>query len=145
MKTKPPELEVFFTGPEQRRRQPCAMKKRRMSARERKQSIVEATMPLFARKGYAETTTKDLALAAGVSEPLLYKHFPCKEALYHEILSFSCRDNDPARQKLAGLKPSAPTLVHLVYHLVRTLVLGTIERDTRHRLMLKSLLEDAAF
>jgi TetR/AcrR family transcriptional regulator, transcriptional repressor of aconitase len=125
------------------------MKKRRMSAGDRKQAIVEAAMPLFARQGYAETTTKDLALAAGVSEPLLYKHFPSKEALYHEIQAFSCHDNDPVTRKLAGLEPSASTLVHLVYYLMRALVLGkpvgAVQWDTRHRLMLKSLLEDGVF
>jgi AcrR family transcriptional regulator len=125
------------------------MKKVRMSAGDRKRAIVEAAMPLFARRGYAETTTKDLALAAGVSEPLLYRHFPSKEALYHEIQAFSCHDNDPVSLKLACLKPSASTLVHLVYHLTRAVVLGkpvgAIEWDTRHRLMLKSLLEDGAF
>src|ERR1700733_11924368 len=125
------------------------MKKTRLSADERKAAIVKAALPLFARKGYAETTTKDLALAVGVSEPLLYKHFPSKEALYKEILKFSCQDDDPAAQKLAGLEPSASTLVYLVYYFMRKLVLGKpagkIEWDTRHRLMLKSLLEDGAF
>jgi AcrR family transcriptional regulator len=120
-----------------------------MTAGERKGAIVKAAMPLFARRGYAETTTKDLAEAAGVSEPLLYKHFPSKEALYKEILKFSCLDGDPAAQKLADLEPSASTLVYLVYYFTRALVLGKpvgqIEWDTRHRLMLKSLLEDGAF
>ncbi|MHB8523467.1 MAG: TetR/AcrR family transcriptional regulator [Limisphaerales bacterium] len=120
-----------------------------MSAEDRKQAIVEAALPLFARKGFAETTTKDLARAAGVSEPLLYKHFPGKEALYLEIQNFSCRAIDPVVRKLAGLETSTSTLVHLVYYLMRALVLGrpagAPEWDTRHRLMLKSLLEDGAY
>jgi AcrR family transcriptional regulator len=120
-----------------------------MSAEDRKKAIVKAALPLFARQGYAETTTKDLALAAGVSQPLLYKHFPSKEALYHEIQKFSCHDNDPAVKKLDALEPSASTLVYLVYYFMRALVLGkpvgVIQWDTRHRLMLKSLLEDGAF
>jgi AcrR family transcriptional regulator len=127
----------------------AGMSQKRMAAKERKRAIVEAAMPLFARKGYAETTTKELALAAGVSEPLLYKHFPSKEALYREILEFSRQDDDAAVQKAAGLEPSTSTLVCLVYYLMRVLVLGkpagVIEWDTRHRLMLKSLLEDGAF
>ena len=114
------------------------MKRRRMTAEDRKRAIVGAALPLFARQGYAETTTKDLALAAGVSQPLLYKHFPSKEALYREILKFSRQDDDPAVQKLAGLKPSASTLVYLVYYFMRALVLGkpvgVIEWETRHRL-----------
>jgi AcrR family transcriptional regulator len=129
------------------------MKKARMSAEDRKQAIVMAALPLFARQGYAETTTKDLAKAAGVSEPLLYKHFPSKEALYREIQNYCCQGNDAASRKLAELVselvPSASTLVYLVYYLVRLQVLGkpagAIAWDTRQRLMLKSLLEDGAF
>src|SRR5207253_2685910 len=88
-----------------------------MSADDRKQAIVEAALPLFARKGFAETTTKELAQAAGVSEPLLYKHFPSKEALYAQIQNFTCKGIDPVVQKLTRLEPSTSTLVHLVYYL----------------------------
>jgi len=125
------------------------MNKRRMSAQDRKLAIVKAALPLFARKGFAETTTKDLARAAGVSEPLLYKHFPGKEALYTEIQNYSCNATDPVAQRLADLKPSASTLVHLVYFLTRAILLGrpksAIKWDTRHRLMVKSFLEDGAY
>jgi len=125
------------------------MNKQRMTAEERKLAIVRTALPLFARQGFAETTTKELARAAGVSEPLLYKHFPSKEALYLEIQNFTCREIDPTVRKLTELEPSTSTLVHLVYYLMRALVLGkpagTIDWDTRHRLMLKSLLEDGAF
>jgi TetR/AcrR family transcriptional regulator, transcriptional repressor of aconitase len=128
---------------------PIGTNMRRMSAVERKQAIVEATMPIFARKGYAQTTTKDLALAAGVSEPLLYKHFQSKKALYHEIQAFSCHGIDPMTKQLAGSEPSTSTLVVLVYYLMRNLALGkpvdVIDWDTWHRLKLRSLLEDRIF
>src|SRR6185436_6737946 len=97
---------------------------RRMSAENRKEAIIQAALPLFARKGFAETTTRELARAAGVSEPLLYKHFPSKEALYAEIQDSSCKGTDLGFQKVAGLKPSAATLVHLVYFLMRAQILG---------------------
>ena len=120
-----------------------------MTGEKRKQAIVKAALPLFARQGFAETTTKDLARAAGVSEPLLYKHFPSKEALYLEIQNFCCKTTDPAVKKLTELEPSTSTLVHLVYYLMRALVLerplGPIEWETRHRLMAKSFLEDGGF
>jgi AcrR family transcriptional regulator len=129
------------------------MKKARMSAKDRKQAIVMAALPLFARQGYAETTTKELAKAAGVSEPLLYKHFPSKEALYLEIRNFCCHGNDAVSLKvtelLSEVQSSTSTLVYLVYFLVRLQVLGkpggAITLDTWQRLMLKSLLEDGAF
>jgi len=120
-----------------------------MTARDRKRAIVLAALPLFARKGFARTTTKDLAKAAGVSEPLLYRHFPSKDALYLEIQNFCCGHTDPAVKKLGELEPSTSTLVHLVYYLMRALVLGLpageIQWDTRHRLTLNSLLEDGTF
>lgn len=129
------------------------VKKTRLSAQQRKAAIVRAALPLFARQGYAETTTKDLARAAGVSEPLLYRHFPSKEALYEEIHNLCCQANDPATRRfvqlITDLKPTTSTLVHLVYYLVRVQVLGkpfgAIEWDTRQRLILKSFLEDGAF
>lgn len=121
-----------------------------MTPKERKLAILKAVLPLFARKGFAETTTKDLAKAAGISEPLLYRYFSSKEALYEEILDYSCQSTDVlAKKKLENLEPSASTLVHLVYFLMRALVLGQpvgmIEWDTRHRLMLKSFLEDGLY
>src|SRR5437870_418606 len=100
------------------------MSRKRMTAPNRKLAIVKAALPLFARKGFAATTTKELAKAAEVSEPLLYKHFPSKEALYLEIQNFGCKGIDPAVKKLTELEPSASTLVHLVYYLLRALLLG---------------------
>src|SRR3982750_1467819 len=100
------------------------MSRARMTAEARKLAIVQAALPLFARKGFAETTTKDLARAANVSEPLLYKHFPSKEALYLEIQNFSCKGIDPIAGKLTNLEPSTSSLIHLVYYLLRALVLG---------------------
>ena len=125
------------------------MKNRRLTAQERKLAIARAALPLFARQGFAQTTTKDLAKAAGVSEPLLYKHFPSKKALYLEIQALTCKGNDPTLQRLAELEPSTSSLVHLVYFLLRALLLGrprgNIEWETRHRLMLQSFLGDGAF
>lgn len=125
------------------------MSKRRMNAEDRKLAIVRAALPLFAKQGFAQTTTKDLAGAAGVSEPLLYKHFPSKEALYLEIQNFTCRDTDPLVKKLNALDPSTSTLVHLVFYLMRALVAGKpnglINWDTRHRLMTQSFLADGGF
>jgi len=120
-----------------------------MTAEDRKRAIVRAALPLFARKGFAATTTRELAKAAGVSEPLLYRHFPGKEALYEEIQNFSCSETDPVIKRLTGLEPSTSTLVHLVYYMMRAIALGRpsveIKVETHFRLMLNSLLEDGAF
>jgi AcrR family transcriptional regulator len=47
--------------------------------------ILEAAQRLFARKGYDGTTTRDLALAAGVAEGTLFRHFTNKKAILIEV------------------------------------------------------------
>lgn len=125
------------------------MSQRRLSAVERKAAIVRAALPLFAQKGFARTTTRDLAKAAGVSEPLLYRHFPSKEALYLAIQNASCRGFDPDVKRLLGLPPSTATLVELTYYMMRAFILDQpaveVKWQTRHRLMLNSLLGDGAY
>ena len=78
---------------------------KRMNCDARKEAIVKAALPLFARQGFARTTTRQLADAAGVSEALLYKHFPSKESLYAEIQKYGCRGCDPF-QHAQSLLPS---------------------------------------
>lgn len=59
----------------------------RASSGERQASLIAAAASLFARKGFNGTTTKEIARAAGVSEALVFKHFPTKRALYSAILA----------------------------------------------------------
>ena len=58
----------------------------RMAAEERKLQILRVAVSLFSQKGFGGTTTREIAQAAGVSEALLYKHFPSKESLYAAML-----------------------------------------------------------
>jgi AcrR family transcriptional regulator len=120
-----------------------------MNGQDRRAAIVRAVLPVFAKQGFAETTTKQLAEVAGVSEALLYKHFPSKESLYAEIKNLGCQGGDPALEKIASLEPSTSTLVHIVYFLMRSLAVGRSGDltgwDTRHRLVLNSCLEDGEF
>lgn len=120
-----------------------------MSCDARKEAIVKAALPLFAHQGFARTTTRQLAAAAGVSEALLYKHFPSKESIYSAIQHYGCRGCDPGLEKLIGLAPSTSTLVHIIYYVVRVNVVGracaTMNHEVRHRMILNSCLEDGAF
>jgi len=121
----------------------------RLTAEQRREAIVRAVLPVFARKGFANTTTRELAEAAGVSEALIYKHFPSKQSLYAEIQNSGCKDKDHGLEKLAGAEPSTSTLVHILYYLLRTIVVGrpgdTISWEIKHRMILNSCLEDGEF
>jgi TetR/AcrR family transcriptional regulator, transcriptional repressor of aconitase len=120
----------------------------RLDSEERHRTIVAAALPLFARKGFAGTTTKELAEAAGISEGLLFRHFPSKKHLYGEILRLGCAA-DPALERLATLEPSTVTLVRMVHFMVRYFLLAgdaeRNERDSRLRLILHSFLEDGDY
>ena len=120
----------------------------RLDSDDRRKAIVTAAVPLFARNGFAGTTTRELAAAAGVSEALLFRHFPSKQSLYREILTLGC-EGDPALEKLATLPACTETLVGIVRFMVRRFVLGDEaerhEIDLRMRLMLHSILEDGDY
>jgi AcrR family transcriptional regulator len=120
----------------------------RLDSDERRKAIVFAAAPLFARNGFAGTTTRELAAAAGVSEALLFKHFPSKQSLYREMLALAC-EGDPALEKLTTLPASTETLAGLVRFMVRRFVLGNEaerhEIDLKMRLMLHSWLEDGDY
>ena len=112
---------------------------------ERRKAIVAAAVPLFARKGFAGTTTRELAEAASISEALLFRHFPSKKHLYAEILHLGC-EGDPALERLAALEPSTLTLVRMIDCMVGYFLLaGEAERDSRLRLVLHSFLEDGEY
>ena len=58
----------------------------RLTAQERRAAIIAAAISLFAEKGFRGVTTRELAQAVGVSEPVLYDHFPSKRDLYNAII-----------------------------------------------------------
>jgi AcrR family transcriptional regulator len=47
----------------------------------KKSEVIDAALALFMRKGIKATTTRDIALRAGISEGTIYRHFESKEAL----------------------------------------------------------------
>src|SRR5438445_12635215 len=58
----------------------------RMAGEERHLQIVRVAMRLFSQRGFRGTTTKEIALAAGVSEAMVFRHFATKSELYSAIL-----------------------------------------------------------
>jgi AcrR family transcriptional regulator len=57
-----------------------------MRKADRKRQLVAHAKQLFVTLGYQDTTTEKIAAAAGVSEPVLYRHFESKKALFLEVL-----------------------------------------------------------
>jgi TetR/AcrR family transcriptional regulator len=54
----------------------------RLPASERKAALLDTACGIFACGSYRGTTTAEIAREAGVTEPILYRHFDSKRALY---------------------------------------------------------------
>ncbi len=122
----------------------------KLSSDERRAAIIRAVRRVFAERGFHGTTTRALAEAAGVSEALLFKHFPNKEALYSAMQVFCSKERDPERmERVRALQPSTSTLVLIVHMLVARMVRRDCGEDEdaaiHHRLMLRSMMEDGEF
>lgn len=57
-----------------------------MSGDARRGLIVEAALRLFAQRGFASTTTDDIARAAGISQPYVIRLFGSKRALFVAVV-----------------------------------------------------------
>jgi len=58
----------------------------RLRRADRKRQLLAHAKQLFLTHGYQNTTTEKIAAAAGVTEPVLYRHFESKKALFLEVL-----------------------------------------------------------
>ncbi len=122
----------------------------KLTGDERRSAIVAAVRRVFAEKGFHGTTTRELAREAGVSEALLFKHFPNKQALYAAML-VSCSQHlgEAMFERLQALEPSGSTLVVLVHIMLSNFLAvqrpGNDDPSIQTRLMLHSILDDGEF
>lgn len=58
----------------------------RLPKAERRAQLLTVAAQLFAERGYARATTAELARAAGVSEPIIYRHFKSKRDLFVSLI-----------------------------------------------------------
>lgn len=91
---------------------------RRLRGPARRALIEKAARARFAADGYQATSMGTIALAAGVSRPVLYDHFPSKRALFLALLE---ADH-----------------VELMRHLAASLTADASERDERVRRTLEA-------
>jgi TetR/AcrR family transcriptional regulator len=61
----------------------------RLSGQERRQAVLEAACRVFFHSSYRGATTAQIAQEAGVSEPILYRHFASKRDLYVACLGLA--------------------------------------------------------
>jgi AcrR family transcriptional regulator len=59
----------------------------RLPAAARREQLIAVALDVFAREGFHGTSMNDVAVAAGVTKPVLYQHFASKRELYLALLA----------------------------------------------------------
>jgi AcrR family transcriptional regulator len=59
----------------------------RLSAEERRAAVLDTACRVFYKSSYRGATTAEIARESGISEPILYRHFPSKRDLYLAVLA----------------------------------------------------------
>jgi TetR/AcrR family transcriptional regulator len=109
-----------------------------MRKAERKRQLLGHAKQLFVTLGYQNTTTEKIAAAAGVSEPVLYRHFHSKKTLFLEVLQ-EIRQATLDRWRAESARLTDP-LAKL--HAIMDLYLGsTREHALEYRVMHRTLVE----
>ncbi|HEB60497.1 MAG TPA: TetR/AcrR family transcriptional regulator [Phycisphaeraceae bacterium] len=114
----------------------------RLPAAERKQQLLNKAAVLFARKGYTRTTTAQIARAAGITEPILYRHFRSKRALFIALIERTGDEvirgwekqlagADSASQRIRILLGANPLTSNEGQGIYRVVVQGLTEIDDR--------------
>ena len=107
---------------------------RRRKGERTAERILDAAEALFAERGYAGATLRDVAAEVGLRTPSLYNHFPSKESLYAAVLergispvldvltevvetrNRSDRDVRQTVERTMGLVGKHPNLPRLIQH-----------------------------
>jgi AcrR family transcriptional regulator len=81
---------------------------RRLPAEERRRAIVQAALRVFSAGSYAGATTAEIAREAGVTEPVLYRHFGSKRDLWAACLDAAWEEFRDAFDAAIATMLSAP-------------------------------------
>jgi AcrR family transcriptional regulator len=85
-----------------------------MAAAERRLHLIETAIRLFTDGSYRGTTTAEIARAAGVSEPILYRHFASKRALYLAALEHVWAKAREAWERQLDASPDACAAIEAI-------------------------------
>ena len=120
------------------------MKHKRLAHADRRESILAAATRAFAAEGFGGTRTQQIAKAAGVSEALLFRHFPSKQALYDAVHERLIAIQDANFEVMTLPAPSTEGLVRMLWATLRACVYGrhSAQAAAAQRIMLLSLAGD---
>jgi TetR/AcrR family transcriptional regulator len=113
-----------------------------MQGTDRRRQLIETALDVFSRKGFDGATTKEIALEAGVTEAIIFRHFPNKQALYTAVVQAK---RDPAEIEvwMASVKSfTARNDDAGLFREIARVILACYRDDPRHeRVMLYAALQ----
>lgn len=114
-----------------------------MAGEDRRLQILRIAMRLFSQRGFGGTTTKEIAVAAGVSEAMVFRHFATKKELYSAILDHKACLHDTMDPHQVVAEAIARKDDHAVFEGLALDALNRHDYDPEfHRLLLHSALEE---
>ncbi len=119
-----------------------AVPQHRMPGSDRRQQLLEAALTVFARYGFGGATTKQVAAAANVTEAIVFRHFPSKQALYTAVLDYKINNCglEGWQQKISDCMAANDD--EGLFRAIASEILRVYRTDTRfERLMLFAALE----
>ncbi len=100
--------------------------------------ILEASIPLFADKGFDGVSMRDIARAVGIKAPALYNHFDDKQTLYLAVISHAFANKaDNLIQTLSSIEEPEKKLEQFITQLTRMMA----EDDSFRHLLQRELLD----
>lgn len=89
--------------------------------------IHSAAIKLFAKKGFAATSVKDISEGAGISIGLMYRHYKKKEDLFNELVTYAAEGLD----KIAKMFQSDDSPVELIQQFTLE-ILKDLDKDDEY-------------
>lgn len=103
-----------------------------------RQTILKVSIDLFAKKGYANVSVRDIAKAVGIKPASLYYHFANKQSLYVSSIEESFSHKAKVFSEVLQLPlPAEERLKQYVYRLTEL----AVNDEPFRRLMLRELLD----
>jgi AcrR family transcriptional regulator len=85
----------------------------RLPAARRRRQLLDVALRVFAERGFHDASMNDIAVAAGVTKPVLYQHFTSKRELFAELLTDVGRDLQETITKAVTAAESPREMVEL--------------------------------
>src|SRR3989304_6337433 len=118
------------------RPRPASTRRRPRRGRDTRHQILDASLRLFSERGFARTTVRDIARAAGITDAAIYYHFASKRDLLEAL--FEERGILPALNRLESAEITMPPRDAL-----RSVALGAFDLMEANRDILKVVIVEA--